>query len=122
MVLVDTSVWISHLRYGNAGLSDLLMEGKVLCHPFVIGELACGNLSNRDEILALLSELPQATLLENDEIPAFIERNKPAGLGIGLIDVHLLASARLSGASVWTMDKRLQNAAKRVKILFDPAG
>lgn len=120
MVLADTSVWISHFRQGNSGLKALLADGQVICHPFIIGELACGNLSNRNEILTLLTELPQADILEDGEVLSFIERHRLAGLGIGLTDVHLLASARLSGAPLWTLDKNLINAVKREKILFDP--
>ena len=111
MVLVDTSVWVAHLRQGNIGLEELLTEGQVLSHPFIVGELACGNLQHRAEILTDLAALPQAILASHGEVLQFIETNRLVGRGLGYVDVHLLASARLSGVSLWTLDKRLQNAA-----------
>ncbi len=118
MVLVDTSVWVSHLRSGNARLRELLEEGKVISHPFIIGELACGNLKNRHEILPLLKALPSATAAEHEEILRFIEDQRLMGLGLGYVDVHLLAAARLTAAPLWTNDKRLKAAAVRLKIDF----
>ncbi|MDA8170367.1 MAG: PIN domain-containing protein [Nitrospiraceae bacterium] len=120
MVLVDTSVWIEHFRAGNADLRGLLLNGEVMCHPFVIGELACGNLTNRHELLALLTELPGTKILDGDEVLAFISRQRLYGLGIGLVDVHLLASCLLSHAALWTLDKNLKVVASRKKILYDP--
>ena len=107
-VLVDTSVWIDHLRKSDTHLSQLLEHGRVLCHPCVIGELACGNLSNRSEILRALQDLPSAPILEFEEYMRFIDRNQLHGTGIGFVDVHLLASALLADAALWTVDKRLR--------------
>lgn len=118
MVLVDTSIWIDHLRKSNAHLEQLLLDLEVACHPFIIGELACGNLKNRSEILSLLHALPSAPATDDDEILHFIEHNKLMGVGLGLIDVHLLASARLAHLPLWTSDKRLFNAAKALHIAY----
>jgi predicted nucleic acid-binding protein len=111
VILVDTSVWIRHLKIGNPRLRKLLLDEQVIGHPFVIGELACGNLSNRGEILGLLQALPQAPLAEHDEALGLVESRKLHGRGIGWIDVHLLTSALLSGARLWTLDKALHRAA-----------
>jgi len=107
MVLVDTSVWVEHFRRGNIGLDVLLIEGQAVCHPFVVGELACGNLKNRFQILSLLSALPAALVAEHEEVMQFIETHHLMGKGLGYIDVHLLASAILTGIPLWTLDKRL---------------
>lgn len=118
MILVDTSVWVDHLRTGDAALASLLDEGQVLTHPFVIGELACGNLRRRGELLALLSELPQARHATYDEVLYYIERHRLMGLGIGYVDAHLLASVSLTEAAhLWTRDKRLTAVARRLKLL-----
>jgi predicted nucleic acid-binding protein len=90
----------------------------IICHPFIIGELACGNLRNRKEILSLLHSLPKATVLEHDEILYFIESKKLMGIGIGLIDVHLLASAYLTHSPLWTIDKKLLNASGALGISY----
>jgi predicted nucleic acid-binding protein len=111
MVLVDTSVWVSHLREGDDRLAGLLDEGAVCCHPFVIGELACGNLNNRTEILSLLRALPAAEVVDHHEVLAFIDANRLMGKGLGYVDVHLLGSAVLSGISFWTADRCLAQAA-----------
>jgi predicted nucleic acid-binding protein len=111
MVLVDPSVWVSHLRQGNDRLAALLEEGVVCCHPYVIGELACGNLRNRAEILSLLRALPAAAVADHDEIMAFIDENRLVGRGLAYVDVHLLGSAVLSGVGLWTADRRLAEAA-----------
>jgi predicted nucleic acid-binding protein len=116
MILVDTSVWISYFRQGHARLGELLMEGRVSCHPFIIGELACGNLKNRGEILSLLESLPQATSAEHEEVLYFIEHKHLMGKGLGYIDMHLLASARLSGVSLWTLDNTLENTARKLDL------
>ena len=116
MVLVDTSVWVAHLREGNIGLASLLDEGLVMCHSFIIGELACGNLRNRREILSLLHALPMATHAEHEEVMQFIENNGLMGKGLGYIDMHLLASSRLTGVALWTFDKKLKEAAKRLGV------
>ena len=118
MVLVDTSIWIDHLKKGNVHLEKLLLDIEVACHPFIIGELACGNLKNRTEILSLLHSLPQTPAVEDDEILLFIEKNKLMGMGIGLIDVHLLASARLADIPLWTRDKRLLNVSVSLQVAY----
>jgi len=109
MILVDTSVWVSHLREGNAVLADLLESGEVACHPFIIGELACGNLENRTAILTLMEALPMAETVEPEEILAFIENSNLMGKGLGYVDVHLLASAVLTGIPLWTLNKKLSH-------------
>lgn len=111
MVLVDTSVWIDHLRRGNVGLEQPLQEGKVLCHPFIIGELACGNLKNRANILSLLHTLPLVRTAGDDEVLRFIEQHRLMGQGLGYIDAHLLASCHLSHVPIWTHDNRLAAVA-----------
>jgi hypothetical protein len=117
-VLVDTSIWIHHLSKGSADLRRLLDAGEVFSHPLVIGELACGNLRNRAEILALLRTLPSARVAGDDEVLAFIEARKLAGKGLGLVDVHLLASAALSRVPLWTADKRLRDAAGSLGLAY----
>ena len=119
MVLVDTSVWVSHLRTGNEHLKQLLTDGEVATHPFIIGELTCGNLKNRKNILTLLQFLPQSRLASHEEVMLFIEVNNLMGIGIGFIDAHLLASARLSGLRIWTLDKKLDEAALKLSISFE---
>jgi predicted nucleic acid-binding protein len=111
MILVDTSVWIEHLRYGTAGLGALLDEGNIACHPFIIGELACSNLKNRTEILTLLKNLPVAAVANDDEVLKFVEGRQLMGKGLGYIDIHLLMSALLTGIPLWTVDKKLQELA-----------
>jgi hypothetical protein len=118
MVLVDTSLWVSHLQSGNGRLRELLEEGKVISHPFIIGELALGNLKNRQEILSLLMSLPAAVIAVHDEVLQFIEEQRLIGLGLGYVDVHLLAAARLTPVPLWTNDKRLKEAAIRLQIDF----
>jgi predicted nucleic acid-binding protein len=114
MVLVDTSVWIGHFRVASLPLVRLLKETKVVVHPFVIGELACGQLARRHEVLALLGKLPRLAPVSDTEALAFIEGNHLAETGIGWVDVHLLASARLACASVRTADKALARVARRL--------
>ncbi len=116
MILVDTSVWIDHLRKGDRELEGLLKEGVILCHPFVIGELACGNMKNRDEILSLLAALPAALVASHEEGLHLVVDRKFAGKGLGWIDIHLLASALLSKCRLWTKDKALGAAASSLKI------
>ncbi len=118
MVLVDTSVWVDHLRAMEESLAYLLEEGEVLCHPFIIGELACGNLRNRSEILSLLQSLPEAGMAEHTEVLHFIESQKLHGQGLGYIDISLLTSCRLSGAPLWTTDKKLRNAARKLYVAY----
>ena len=116
MILADTSVWIDHLRLGNKRLQTLLEAGEICCHPFVLGEVACGNLKNRSEILTLLGVLPGSVVAEHNEVLAFIERHNLSGSGLGWIDVHLLASAKLTKCSLWTMDRALGRAARNLGI------
>jgi predicted nucleic acid-binding protein len=111
MILVDTSVWVDHLRRDNRRLRELLEDGAVLSHPFVVGELACGSIRNRDEILGHLSTLPQALVAEHQEVLRLTQAEKLFGKGLGWMDVHLLASARLSSVDLWTLNKRLSRAA-----------
>lgn len=118
MVLVDTSIWVSHLRHGYRQLEILLNDAEVMCHPFIIGDLACGNLTNRIEILSLLRALPSAPTVEYNEFLFFIERNQLIGIGIGFVDVHLLAAAQLAGVPLWTADKRLKSAATKLDLAF----
>jgi predicted nucleic acid-binding protein len=118
MILVDTSVWINHLRAGHRGLSALLNNAEVLCHPLVIGELACGNLKNRKMVLSLLQALPTAEIIEYQEILPFIETHKLMGLGLGYIDIHLLASAFLSHAQLLTLDRKLSQTASRFHLMY----
>lgn len=107
-ILADTSVWVEHLRTGHATLAALLDENLVLVHPFVIGELACGNLRNRAALLALLGDLPHTTVATQEEALQFIENHRLMGRGIGYVDAHLLASVALRGdAQLWTLDRRL---------------
>ncbi|WP_347350679.1 type II toxin-antitoxin system VapC family toxin [Intrasporangium sp.] len=107
MILVDTSVWIDHLRVGDPELVELLQGGLVLAHPWVIGELALGHLSRRGEVLGLLRNLPQATVATDAEVLALIENQRLHGLGIGYVDAQLLAATMLSTSRLWTRDKRL---------------
>jgi predicted nucleic acid-binding protein len=112
MLLIDTSVWVDHLRNGNDGLRRVLDAGEAACHPFVIGELACGNLVHRKEILGLLCALPSVSRVSDDEVLFFIERQGLYGKGLGLIDVHLLASCSVANTRLWTLDKMLRKASR----------
>ena len=118
MVIVDTSVWVSHLRYGNAELVNLLNDNQVMCHPFIIGEIACGNIRNRAEILALLGSLPMSLQAKHEEVLEFIEHNKLMGLGLGYVDMHLSASAALSGVPIWTLDVKLDKTNRKMGISY----
>ena len=111
MILVDTSAWVEHLRRGLPRLVTLLQEGEVLIHPWVIGELACGHLRNRGDVLELLQGLPAAVVASDSEVLLLIERERLMGRGIGYVDAHLLASARLSHCRLWTQDRRLAAVA-----------
>lgn len=118
MVLVDTSIWISHLREGNARLKTLLEKAEVVCHPFIIGELACGNIKNRTEILSSLHALPVAVVAKHEEVLHLIESRHLMGSGLGLIDAHLLASALLTTVPLWTADRRLRAASTELNIAY----
>ena len=113
MTLVDTSVWVQHLRHGSSELRSLLDNGEVLCHPFIVGEIACGNIKNRDEVINLLRSLPEVLVAEHDEVMQFLCDKKLSGRGLGWIDLHLLASASLSRAGLWTMDRALQRVVEK---------
>lgn len=116
MTLVDTSVWVQHLRVGSGRLGGLLEDGAVLLHPFVIGELACGSLRNRAEILGHLAKLPEAQVAQHHEVLHLVEAARLHGRGLGWVDTHLLASALLSRCPLWTLDKRLERAATAMRI------
>jgi predicted nucleic acid-binding protein len=118
MVLVDTSVWVSHFRNGNDEFSSLLSDGRVLCHSLIIGELACGNLKDRTLILSFIQMLPMCIEAEHEEVLSFIENNRLMGKGLGYVDVHLIMSAILTGVSFWTLDKKLANAADSLRIKY----
>ena len=116
MILVDSSVWINHFRKPIKRLAALLDAEEICAHPFVIGEVACGNLKNRKEIIALLHALPSVQNTDADEILFFIERHSLNGRGVGLIDIHLLASCLIERCFIWTADKRLRAVAEEMKI------
>jgi predicted nucleic acid-binding protein len=114
MILVDTSVWIEHLRRRHGGLAKLLEQGQVVVHPFVIGEIALGVLKQRNDVLGLLSELPAASVARHDEVIELVGRHRLAGAGIGWVDMHLLASTLLDRRPLWTLDRRLSAVAQRL--------
>jgi predicted nucleic acid-binding protein len=115
MILVDTSVWIDHLRVGDEQLATLLNEGEILTHPFVIGEVALGNLRRREAEIAILLDLPQVYIAGDEEVRELIERYRLFGLGIGYVDAHLLTAAKLTPeTAIWTRDRRFTGAASRV--------
>ncbi len=118
MVLVDTSVWIDHLRKNDQHLQLLLIDGEVACHPLIIGELVCGNLKNRKEIIDLLQALPMTLEIDFEEYLYFVEEHNLFGKGIGYIDIQLLASAKLSQTNLWTLDKRLKAIAVKFGINY----
>jgi predicted nucleic acid-binding protein len=119
VILVDTSVWVDHLRAVDKTLENLLDRGRVVAHPFVIGELALGNLRQRHVVIAALQRLPQANVATDHEILHFIDRHALFGLGIGYVDVHLLAAVRLmAGVVLWTRDKRLLGAAEKLRVAW----
>lgn len=116
MILVDTSVWVEHLRRGNSRLADLLDDEQVTTHSFVIGELACGNLRKRHQILGLLSQLPRVGLVTHDEVLELIERRRLMGRGMGWIDAHLLAASLVEDVSLWTLDRPLAAVARQIGV------
>lgn len=119
MILVDTSVWIDHLRRDDTGLRNLLATGQVLSHPFVVGEMAVGNLKQRDVVLRALQGLPKATVAQDDEVLQFISNRALFGSGIGYVDAHLLTAVQMTpAASLWTRDKRLFEIAARLSLAF----
>lgn len=116
MILVDTSVWADHLRSSDAELSELLVMGKVLAHPYVIEELACGHLPNRSEFLARIHALPQAPIAMHEEVLEVISNNRLYGTGLGAIDVHIIASAMLGQVKIWSRDKALIRESTRLNL------
>jgi predicted nucleic acid-binding protein len=116
MILTDTSVWISHFRESQPYLEQALVDCKVFMHPFVLGEIACGNLRSRSQTLHMLARLPSSVSASNDEVLAMLEQHRFFGRGLGWVDVHLLASARLTGCRLWTLDNPLRDAAAAFKI------
>ena len=116
MILLDTSVWVDHLRRGDSLAVQVLESGQAAAHAFVIGELACGNLKSRVRVIDLLQALPQLAMATDDEVLYFIERHKLMGRGIGYVDAHLLAAAAISGSLLWTRDKRLREIATELGV------
>jgi len=119
VVIADTSVWVSHLRVGRPALETLLLEMEVVCHPYIVGELSCGNINNRTEFLSLLQALPMLPVITQEEFLHFVDSHKLMGTGVGFVDVHLLASSRLTGIPIWAEDTKLQSAAKKLKLLYE---
>ena len=120
MILVDTSVWIDHFSFADEGLVALLESGQVVNHHFVTGELACGNLQNRELILKMLKSLPQALTAIEEEVLYFIEQQQLMGQGLGYIDCHLLSSTALTPSTcLWTRDKRLKMAATSLNLIYN---
>ncbi|MGC9344437.1 MAG: type II toxin-antitoxin system VapC family toxin [Bacteroidales bacterium] len=113
---MDTSVWIDHFHYSNEELKDLLHSGQVCLHQFILGELSCGNISNRKEVLSLLEALPKIDTVQDEEVFFLIENMELYGKGLGFIDVHLLASALIHSVTLWTRDKSLHRVAKELGI------
>jgi len=122
VILVDTSVWVDHFRSGLPRLATRLLEGEVLVHPWVMGELACGHLRHRRQVLSLLQGLPAAVVASDAEVLLLIEREQLMGRGIGYVEVHLLASARLSRCRLWTQDRRLAAVAGEQGLVVAEAG
>ncbi len=120
MVLVDTSVWVAHFKNVELMLQKLLQENKVASHPFIIGELACGNLANRAEIISLMQSLPMLDTVEQEELLVFIEQSQMMGTGLGFVDMHLIASAVLADIPICTYDKKLEKACMRLGINYLP--
>jgi hypothetical protein len=121
MILVDTSIWVDHLRKGDQIMQQLLDNDEVLSHPLVIGELAMGNLHPRDAILNALQQIPSASVAAHHEVLRLVAQHRLYGLGIGFVDAHLLAAARLTPEAVlWTRDKRLYGIAETLHLAFRP--
>jgi predicted nucleic acid-binding protein len=116
VILADTSVWVDHFRRGNARLAELLESGEIASHIDIVGELACGNLANRQHTLALLLRLPRIRASAPEETIEFIDRNRLPGRGLGWVDAGLLVACRLSGARLWTLNRRLDECARRLAL------
>ena len=119
LVLADTSIWITHFRVGQNHFIELLEQGLISCHPYIIGELACGSLKNRTEIIKLLEALPTVNVLEHSEVMDFLDSRKLMSIGIGYVDVHLLGASLLSDTPIWTFDRSLVKAAKSLNINYN---
>ena len=119
MILADTSVWIDYFRKDLPELGERLRRGDVVMHPFVVGELACGNFSNREETLELLEQLRSVTVAEHDEVITFIRTHKLYGRGVGYVDVHLLTAAAIERCHLWTLDRRLDTVATNMGIVVN---
>lgn len=117
MILADSSVWLDHFRRGNAALATLVEANALLCHPFVIGELACGDLRPWGPRIQELQMLPEAPVMRHKEVLALIERHRLMASGIGWVDAHLIGSTLLAGANLWTLDKPLARAAAKLSVL-----
>ena len=115
MMLPDSSIWIDHFRHGNTSLVELLENNQVLCHPFIVGELACGHLSSRESTIVLLQTLPEAPMMHHEEVLVLVERHRLMASGIGWLDAHLLGSALLAGAKLWTFDQALAKAVAKLE-------
>ena len=119
MILADTSVWIDHFRTENKLLSRLLLQGAIVLHEFILGELAIGNFKNRKEILSLLDSIPKLSKLTHDEFIYFLEQHSFYGKGVGFVDIHLLGSTKLAGVKIWTLDKKLLKLAKSLNLNYE---
>lgn len=120
MIVVDTSIWIDHLRSAIPRLSDLVLERSLMQHPYVTGEIAVGALPNRARTIRALRGLPPIIPVSEDEFHAFLESQSLHGIGLGFVDIHLLAAVAQAGASIWTRDHRMRAQAGRLGLLFDP--
>jgi predicted nucleic acid-binding protein len=118
MILADTSIWVKHFRQDDPDLGQLLLDGQIVIHPFVIGEIACGNLRSRLKVLIDLRRLPSAMTADHEEVLGFLDQHRLFGKGITWVDAHLLASARLSGCRLWTLDQRLAAAATQLHLKY----
>lgn len=118
MILLDTSVWVDHLRRNDPLVVAVLESGQAAVHAFVIGELACGNLKSRARVIDLLRALAQSAMATDDEVLYFVDRHKLMGRGIGYVDAHLLAAAAIDGSSLWTRDKRLREIAAELGVAY----
>jgi len=116
VILVDTSLWVEHLRRRHEGLTHRLERGEVACHPFIVGEISLGSLRQRDDVLGLLSELPAASVVPQHDMQTLVERLSLAGKGIGWVDAHLIASAFVDGMRLWTLDRRLGRVARAINL------
>lgn len=120
MILPDSSVWMAHFRRTNAALAELLETDEALCHPFIVGELACGDLPSRVSTITLLRTVPEAPMMQHDEVLLLLERHRLMASGIGWVDAHLLGSALLATAEIWTFDRALASAARKLGVAANP--